>query len=514
LPFLNPEAQIAYSNEELHEVFLQTSHAVYEKLEKTIGNKEAKLVYEESYGRLAKAFRVLDSFSVIPKLIPDPILDPDKISLLGRRQVEKLLKEKIISLKEHNREIYRKNRQLEKVRKELLHAKQKAEESSRFKERFLLNMSHEIRTPLNAIISINELLWRKSDPNSEEANLLNGIKSASEKLLTLINHLLDLSKIEAGKMDFEKVSFQLNDLVKGIAEIYAVEAKKKGVGFHVEIGKQVPNVLQGDPFRINQILMNFISNALKFTKEGSIYLQIEKAQNILEGGDWISFKVKDTGIGIPAEKLEHIFDSFTQVASSTTREFGGTGLGLAISKQLVELQNGRLIVESVPDKGSVFGFSLPFKLDPEKEQVIKSKEIQKETIHNFRLLVAEDDPLNQMIVQKLLCEHFDAEQLEMVVNGKQVIEMLEIRDFDIIIMDLEMPQMNGLETCQYIRKHFSPPKSGIPILGLTAHRLQEKKELCLKAGMNDCIGKPIISKILRQKIDFLILQSRQISGNN
>jgi PAS domain S-box-containing protein len=379
--------------------------------------------------------------------------------------------------------------------KELIEAKQKAEEAMKAKQQFLSNMSHEIRTPMNAIIGFTKVVL-KTDLNEKQREYINAIKLSGDSLIVLINDILDLAKVDAGKMTFEQIPFKLAVSVSAILHLFEAKLQENNLELHKEYDKNIPEVLMGDPVRLNQIILNLVSNATKFTKEGKITISVrmleEKSDSVK-----IEFSVADTGIGIPENKLHSIFDNFQQATAGTTRQYGGTGLGLAIVKQLVEAQGGKISVTSKVGEGSTFRFTLDFKKTNLKVEVESEKyEPANSTSKNAKILVVEDVKLNQVLMKTLLEDGgFDT---EIAANGKIAIERMKQVSFDIVFMDLHMPEMNGFEATEYIRKNM---KSDVPIIALTADVTTVDVEKCKAVGMNDYISKPIDDKILYKKLN-------------
>ena len=373
-----------------------------------------------------------------------------------------------------------------------------AENAVKSKQQFLANMSHEIRTPMNAIIGFTRVVL-KTDLSSKQKEYINAIKLSGDAMIVLINDILDLAKVDAGKMLFEQTPFKLKASISAMLHLFETKIQEKNLRLIKEYDNKIPEVLLGDSVRLHQIILNLVSNAVKFTNKGTITLSI----NLLKEDDQkisIEFAVIDTGIGIKKEKIEAIFENFQQETSETTRLYGGTGLGLAIAKQLVEAQGGTIIVKSEVGEGSSFSFILDFqKAKAETELTTDIMELDKE-IKNIKVLVAEDMALNQLLMRTLL-DDFGFE-CEIADNGKIAVEMLASaslgnQPYDIILMDLQMPEMNGFEATDYIRNTM---KSDIPIIALTADVTTVDVTKCKEVGMDDCVSKPVDEKILYSKI--------------
>ncbi len=362
-----------------------------------------------------------------------------------------------------------------------------AEKSKEFKEQFLANMSHEIRTPMNAIVGMTNLVLNTS-LTTKQQGYLKGVKISSENLLVIINDILDLSKLEAGKMELEKIPFRLDDVIQQVYFSMQFKAEEKGLLLITKIESDVPPVLIGDSTRLSQILINLIGNAIKFTSTGkvSVIVEMEKGVNGL-----IKFRIIDTGIGIPKDKIGLLFQNFAQVDSSISRKFGGTGLGLSISKTLVELHGGEIEVISQEGIGSEFSFVIPFKTGNKNE--LESEKLQVadySSLHGIKILVAEDNTFNQIVIKDTLESIIENVIVEIAENGKIAIEKHLANDFDVILMDVHMPEMNGLEATEYIRSKTAEAKKDIPILALTASVLEKDIKKMLASGMNGCIPKP------------------------
>ncbi|WP_395066644.1 CheR family methyltransferase [Flavobacterium sp.] len=375
-----------------------------------------------------------------------------------------------------------------------------AEDALNAKQQFLSNMSHEIRTPMNAIIGFTNVLL-KSELNSQQKECVNAVKTSGNSLIVIINDILDLAKVNAGKMNFEETPFNLTQTICEIFHLFEVKCEKKKLKLVKHIDSTIPKIVLGDDIRLRQIFLNLISNAIKFTEKGTITLDIK----ILEQDEektTIEFALTDTGIGIPESKLNTIFDNFEQAFDETSRLYGGTGLGLAIVKQLVELQGGTLFVKSTLGKGSTFGFSMGFKNTNQEMPVEVVIELNKNNkLTNVKVLVAEDMPLNQLLI-KIILDDFGLE-CDIAENGKIAIEKLQNNTYDIVLMDIQMPEINGFEATEFIRKNM---KSKIPIIALTADVTTVDIKKALEVGMNDYISKPIDEKLLYNKIKDLLMR--------
>ena len=392
----------------------------------------------------------------------------------------------------------------------LVEARIKAELASRAKSEFIANMSHEVRTPMHAIIGLSQVLG-ESPLTSEQRECLQMIQASADHLLNIINSVLDFSRIEADKMELDKVPFKLESTVQNVLGTAAVRAQEKNITFTSQCSPDVPAELVGDPIRLRQVLFNLLDNAIKFTHEGLIGVTIGM-QEIGTESALLEFSVADTGIGIPSDMLGAVFESFTQVDSSITRRFGGTGLGLAISRRLVESMGGHIWVESEPGKGSCFHFTARFALpDSVKLATQEPSSVEPSVIlpaHDriadsarpaLHLLLAEDNLVNQRLAARVLEKH--GHQVTVVANGLEALMALEENHFDLILMDLQMPDLDGLETTRVIREQESGGTQHIPIIALTAHALQGDRERCFDAGMDDYISKPIKMDELLRAVD-------------
>ncbi len=389
--------------------------------------------------------------------------------------------------------------ELQRLNDELTGAKEKAESGSRAKSEFLANMSHEIRTPMNGILGMIEVML-DAGTMPEQSESLMIIKDSAEALLTIINDILDFSKIEAGKLDVDLVPFDIRECVAGTVRLLSVRAGQKGLKLVCDIHPGVPRRIHGDPLRLRQVLLNLLGNAVKFTDSGSVSVEVSAVSR--EDGREVEFAVRDTGMGIPREKQDSIFQAFAQADGSMTRRFSGTGLGLTICSRLVEMMGGKIRVESRPGHGSCFRFNIPATApafdepSPAKSPAVLAAPGDP---HSLRILVAEDHPVNQQIVLRML-ENY-AHHAVIAGNGREVLQALTQGPFDLILMDVQMPIMNGLEAAQAIRRTERGSGRHIPIVAMTAHAMKGDRELCLQSGMDGYLSKPVRIRELLEALD-------------
>jgi signal transduction histidine kinase/CheY-like chemotaxis protein len=391
---------------------------------------------------------------------------------------------------------------LKTIEENLKTEKIRAETSEKVKQIFMANMSHEIRTPMNAILGFARLL-EESPLTKEQQEYMQAIIKSGDDLLVILNDILDFSRIEEGKMMFESIPFSLEDTIKSTVLMMQPKSRLKNIILTHHIDETIPGIIIGDSVRLNQILFNLVSNAVKFTEQGtitvSVYCTNETNEDIT-----LEFVIKDTGIGIPLEKQSIIFESFEQAAGGAARKFGGTGLGLSIVKQLVERQNGEITVNSIPGHGSEFHFKLSFKKSDMVHQGDKQlfkytigPELFPESEKLIRILVVEDNPVNQLLAARVL--HKCGFEADIAENGKIALDKYSNNNYDIILMDLQMPEMDGYEATIRIRS-MNNSKRNIPIIAMTAHTIKGEFERCMTIGMNDYISKPFHTNDLCQKI--------------
>ncbi|MBN2544490.1 MAG: response regulator [Spirochaetes bacterium] len=421
-----------------------------------------------------------------------------------RIELEKSQKEReklLLELESQNimleRKVKERTADIEKVNDQLQFAIEEAQKANKAKSTFLANMSHEIRTPLNCIIGITEIIMNEKN-KEEKKKFLKMIINESENLMTLINQILDLSKIEAGKLKLIIEKFNIYELINSLNIAYIIIAEKKGLKFSYKIDQKIPKMIIGDELRIRQVLINLIGNAIKFTEKGNIDLILECEEKDLDNIT-IVFKIKDTGIGIPEDKHDIVFRNFEQVKSEFTRKYSGTGLGTSISRQLVKLMGGEIGFESREGKGSTFWFKICFEISNETEvsdEEIDNKLLLSEKYKNFKILVVEDHEL----IRKIIKHHIEdiGCSIDFAENGKKGVELFKKNSYDLIFMDLQMPEMDGYKATRMIRSTKKNLK--VPIIALTANVFEEEKRKCYKAGMNDIIIKPFKKKTLQEAV--------------
>ncbi len=407
---------------------------------------------------------------------------------------------------------------LKQAEQQSIRAKEQAEAANKTKSEFLANMSHEIRTPMTAILGFTEQLWDPELSPSDRDNYLTVIHRNGEHLLDLINDVLDLSKIEAGRMTVEKTPTSIPSILSDVASMMRIRAEEKGITFSVEYAGQLPETIETDPSRLRQAMVNLAGNAVKFTEEGSVKIVAEFLPDVFNGNPGIRLKVADTGIGIPEDKLETLFDSFVQADASTSRKYGGTGLGLAITNHIAELLGGELTASSTEGEGSTFTLTLPTgpldgveMLDEPAEAVNGDGEgyhgttAATKTLEGVRVLLAEDGPDNQLLIKTVLKKA--GAQVEIVENGREAVEKAEqSAPFDVVLMDMQMPEMDGYQAARKLRRR----RYRLPILALTAHAMAADRKKSIDAGCDDHISKPVKRAELIEAILRNLSQSNNI----
>ncbi|MFT4600143.1 MAG: signal transduction histidine kinase/CheY-like chemotaxis protein [Arenicella sp.] len=411
----------------------------------------------------------------------------DRINLLQRKNIFQLEENRELALKvnkELEQKVSERTKELAIEKEEADRQRKKAEESEAFKQEFLANMSHEIRTPMNAVMGMTNLVL-DTELKDKQKSYLEKVKKSSDNLLHIINDILDLSKIEAGKMELEEIDMSMVDTVDQVKNTLMHKAEEKGLELLVKIDREIDEIVIGDPVRLNQVLINLTGNAIKFTEKGSVAINLKKH------GDKIRFSIVDTGIGIAEDKIKTVFESFGQANTSDTRKYGGTGLGLSISQQLVNLMDSTIEIESEVGKGTNFFFDIDLKVgdrDRYEERIAGSENVDGTILDGLKILIADDNEYNRIVARDTIQSKANVTIIE-AENGQEVLDKLT-EDVDIILMDVQMPIMSGLDATTNIRKLENKKLQNVPVVALTASVLRTDLDKCIDAGMNGYIPKP------------------------
>ena len=405
------------------------------------------------------------------------------------QELTRLVDERTAELMQQKEEAESLRAKAEAEKQEAEYQRHRAEQSEQFEQQFLANMSHEIRTPMNAVMGMTNILLQKN-PRDDQRKYLDSIRNSSHALLVILNDILDISKIQAGRMELESTDFSVTQVMEQVMSTLRFRASEKDLAFETRCDPAIPPVLIGDPVRLQQILLNLTGNAVKFTEQGGVGLETRLLASA-NGTCHLYFEVRDTGIGMTPEQCARAFESFRQAAADTTRKYGGTGLGLSISKQLVELFGGTLAVQSQPGQGSVFSFSIHLKVSA-KKSLPKESSLPADIragLARLRILVAEDNEYNRVVAVESLQLSLPGVTVVTVENGRAAVEAVQMQSFDLVLMDVNMPEMDGLEATRAIRA-LPAPLNSLPIIAFTASVTKAEIQRCEIAGMNVCVPKP------------------------
>ena len=479
-----------YMDDDSYRVALQYFNSAYNVAGEYMRRHDVMSVHEmlstlyDKMGDVPKAFHHLKAYLQLKEEIFQQTIINEVRGLQVRQQVELAKKEKEV-----------------------------AERTAQLKHQFMANMSHEIRTPMNAIVGMTRLLISK-EPKPEQMRYLSAITMSANNLLVIINDILDLSKIESGKITIEHTDFVIRDVLQSVRDMLLLKAEDKKIEFRTSVDPAIPRMLVGDPTRINQILINLAGNSVKFTEKG--YVEVAAKLKKKEGNKyWITFDIIDTGIGIGPQYIDTIFDSFTQAGADITRKFGGTGLGLTISKQLAGLMGGDITLTSELGKGTIFTVLVVLEeaiVQEEKQESNGLSEESMERLNHLKVLLAEDNEFNRMVAEDTLKEIWPDLQLDMAVNGQDAVDRLKEERYDLVLMDIQMPVLDGVSATKKIRNELPEPARSVKIIAMTANVLQEDVQSYLLAGMNGFVSKPFQVDELINKIDSVVGKTQLVNA--
>lgn len=490
---LNPGDHIAMDSDALRWL-RHIAIELFNRLEQSAGIELAERIFEKSYQKMTDVYASLDTFPVIVNMLPEKILDEKKLSMLSQRQTQRVLLNNIRKLEEVNKNLESKNTELEQLNSEITKAKEDLDEANRAKSMFLASMSHELRTPLTAVIGFSQILENDANLSSTQRYYISIMHQSGSHLLSMINDVLDLSKIEAGQLEISEKLFNLHILLTELQTMFSVLTNERDIDFKMEIHPELPLGIQSDDNKIKQILINLLSNAVKYTNKGFVKLTAAPGSD----PNLIVFRVQDSGIGIPEDKLHEIFDPFKQVQNSESK---GTGLGLSISQKLATLLAGSIQVESTLNEGSTFSFELPYthvdeELVPHKESKFNRNITGIRGDKTWHILVVDNDENNRILLESMLGNV--GFKMTEATNGMECLEVLHTTPVDLVLLDLAMPVMDGHQTFQKIRQEDELKQ--IPVIAITAAVLKNQDKELLNEGFDDCITKPFNYSDFFQKL--------------